>query len=384
MWPQSDAEARALASLDVDETRLLSGDIGQSRRLGLKLLYSDIEDMVSREISATEIARIRPKSCAALLAGYVHDRAREKQLAETIPRCGEITDPVSLRVAGQYEKNPYPCWTSLHISRPGALRRHLTRIADEEKLLFLDAPFDVLIAGCGTGHQAALAASAYGDNARVLGIDISMPSLSYARRMCTIFGLENVEFAQADIQNVALLGKQFDIIECVGVMHHMANPFAAWRTLLDRLKPGGLMYVGLYSAVSRANIAALRKDAAYPFPGCSDDEARAFRELLVARNEGEPGAELNASGDFYSLSEFRDLALHEFEQHMTLEQIESFVERAGLTFLGFALDPQTIDDFTSRYPDDPLPGSLSNWASLEHAQTTLFDGMYLFWCAKTA
>lgn len=144
------------------------------------------------------------------------------------------------------------------------------------------------------------------------------------------------------------------------------------------------MYVGLYSAVSRANIAALRKDAAYPFPGCSDDEARAFRELLVARNEGEPGAELNASGDFYSLSEFRDLALHEFEQHMTLEQIESFVERAGLTFLGFALDPQTIDDFTSRYPDDPLPGSLSNWASLEHAQTTLFDGMYLFWCAKTA
>lgn len=189
-----------------------------------------------------------------------------------------------------------------------------------------------------------------------------MPSLAYAWRMCTKFGLENVEFTQADIQNAALLARQFDIIECVGVMHHMANPFAAWRTLLDRLKPGGLMYVGLYSAVSRANLAALRKDAAYPFPGCSDEETRAFRALLMARNEKEPGAELDASSDFYSLSEFRDLALHEFEQHVTLEQIESFLKRAGLTFLGFALDPHTIDDFTSRYPDDPLPGSLSRWA----------------------
>lgn len=384
VWPVTEAETRAVDELQIDEDRLLEGDIEQSRRLGLHLLYRHPADTPLRHVAASEASGIRPKPMAALVAGYVREREEEADIAQTIPRVGSITDPVSLKVAGQYEKSPYPRWTSLHMPRAGALRRYLTQLTSDSALQFMDAPFEVLIAGCGTGHQAAVAAASYGENARVLGIDLSLPSLAYGRRMCTAFGIENVEFAQADLRDVALLGKQFEVIECVGVLHHTADPFAGWSALLDQLKPGGLMYIGLYSAVSRANIKALRNDPAYPFPGCSDDEARAFRALLMARQEGEPGAELRASGDFYSLSEFRDLVLHESEQHVTLPQIEAFLEKAGLTFLGFALSPHSIEEFTTRFPKEALPGSLSRWAELEDERPRLFDGMYLFWCARAA
>jgi hypothetical protein len=38
------------------------------------------------------------------------------------------------------------------------------------------------------------------------------------------------------------------------------------------------MRIGLYSAIARSNITALRKDPAYPGAGCSDARLRAFRQ----------------------------------------------------------------------------------------------------------
>ena len=51
---------------------------------------------------------------------------------------------------------------------------------------------------------------------------------------------------QADILDFKdKLNKQFDIIESIGVLHHMDNPMAGWKILTDCLKPGGLMKIGL-------------------------------------------------------------------------------------------------------------------------------------------
>ncbi len=43
----------------------------------------------------------------------------------------------------------------------------------------------------------------------------------------------------------------------------MADWRAGWRALLGVVKPGGLMYVGLYSATSRAGLVALRQLSAF-------------------------------------------------------------------------------------------------------------------------
>ena len=50
---------------------------------------------------------------------------------------------------------------------------------------------------------------------------------------------------------ISRLQKTFDIIECVGVLHHMSEPKVGLGILTDVLKPGGLMKLGLYSSSAR-------------------------------------------------------------------------------------------------------------------------------------
>jgi SAM-dependent methyltransferase len=246
----------------------------------------------------------------------------------------------------------------------------------------MDEPFDVLIPGAGTGQHAIGSALAYRPKAKVLAIDLSRRSLAYAKRMADRYEARDLDFAQADILDLGALDRRFDIIESVGVLHHMAEPFTGWRALIDKLKPGGLMLIGLYSAISRKGLGELREDPAFPGPGCSDDAARAFRQALMARAPGEPGHELLISEDFYALHAFRDLVLHESEAQMTLPEIAAFLKENALTFRGFALPPEQWQAFAERFPDDPPPGSLDNWWAYEQDNPRLFDGMYVFWCEK--
>ena len=96
-------------------------------------------------------------------------------------------------------------------------------------------------------------------DASVLAVDLSLASLAYARRKAMEFGLANITFAQADILTLGKAARSFDAIESSGVLHHMADPFAAWRALLGLLKPGGFMLVGLYSRLARRNVERTRR-----------------------------------------------------------------------------------------------------------------------------
>ena len=78
-------------------------------------------------------------------------------------------------------------------------------------------------------------------------VDLSLASLAYAQRKSNELSFTNIDYLQADILHLHQLGKEFDIIESVGVLHHMDEPMAGWRVLVDLLKPGGLMKIGLYS-----------------------------------------------------------------------------------------------------------------------------------------
>jgi 2-polyprenyl-3-methyl-5-hydroxy-6-metoxy-1,4-benzoquinol methylase len=115
----------------------------------------------------------------------------------------------------------------------------------------------ILIAGCGTGeHPFDIAQKS--PEASILAIDLSRVSLAYARRKTREEGLRNIEYAQADILNLSTLGRTFDRIEAVGVLHHLADPKAGSRVLLSLLAPNGTMRVGLYSEVARRPIVDAR------------------------------------------------------------------------------------------------------------------------------
>jgi hypothetical protein len=171
------------------------------------------------------------------------------------------------------------------------------------------------------------------------------------------------------------------MIECGGVLHHMADPFEGWRSLIKCLKPGGIMRIGLYSSIARSNLTALRSDPAYPGAGCDDARLRAFRQLIMTRPDGQPGTELKGSPDFYSTSGFRDLALHVSETCLSIPEIAGFLEESRLVFRGF--QPVVFFDLLrEHHPRELWPGTLTRWAELELAMPILFAGMYKFWCEK--
>ncbi len=84
-----------------------------------------------------------------------------------------------------------------------------------------------------------------------------------------------IEYAQADILELGSLDRRFDLIESIGVLHHLADPFAGWRVLLSLLRPGGVMKLGFYSAVARRDLPDLGATA------MTADAVRAARQTLA-------------------------------------------------------------------------------------------------------
>jgi SAM-dependent methyltransferase len=173
---------------------------------------------------------------------------------------------------------PRWCWRR----EPGAGDQHV--FAGNFPLLTFASlrprPIDILVAGCGTGQQAIVTARLFA-NARVLAVDLSLASLAYATRMSRALGVRNIEYAQADLLELAALGRTFDVIEASGVLHHLADPMAGWRVLLSMLRPLGLMHIGLYSKIAREQIRAARAyfagEGRRPTPS---DIRRCRRDLL--------------------------------------------------------------------------------------------------------
>ncbi|MGH9566670.1 MAG: class I SAM-dependent methyltransferase, partial [Candidatus Angelobacter sp.] len=107
--------------------------------------------------------------------------------------------------------------------------------------------WQVLDAGCGTGHTLVALALRY-PKAHFIGIDACSGSLDIARRLAENCGADNVEFVLGSIPDLDL-SKKFDLITCLGVMHHMQDPQAGLRWLSGHLADGGLLILWLYNAV---------------------------------------------------------------------------------------------------------------------------------------
>jgi SAM-dependent methyltransferase/tetratricopeptide (TPR) repeat protein len=385
IWMARAEEQRAVGELQVDVPALLAGDAGQGSGFLIASLYGPAYKALASDISAESLAGIEPKALSEAIARRVADHVDEEARRAQIPRRGSLADDTSRKVALQYESAPYPRWTRLGMSMRGEeFRQSIAQYFEPGRLAFADRPFEVLMAGCGTGLSAIQVALGFGANAQVLGLDLSSASLAYASRMAERFGAGNITFVQADIREIGELPdfrSRFRVIDCTGVLHHMADTFAGWRALLACLAPGGLMRIALYSATARAKLTALRSDPAYPGAGCDDERLRAFRGVLMDRPDGEPGSELKVSQDFYATSGFRDLALHVSEQCHSLAEIAAFLGEAGLRFRGF--HPVTYFQFLRQsYPQEPWPGSFERWIELERAHPALFTRMYTFWCDR--
>jgi 2-polyprenyl-3-methyl-5-hydroxy-6-metoxy-1,4-benzoquinol methylase len=320
---------------------------------------------------------------SSLARRQIHESLQEKRLAAGIPAVTGAHTAVSAAVQAQYESNPYPRWVRTQSSFvAGALEeivRELFPFADIKGLT--ESP-RILVAGCGTGQNAIATARRFARSS-VIAFDLSMASLAYAKRKTLELGLDNIEYRQADILALGGLNERFDLIECSGVLHHLEDPYAGWRTLASLLKPRGFMRVGLYSEAGRRPVVRARELIAAQGFTPDPDGIRACRAAIRARGEDALLAQIARNEDFYSMSGCRDLLFHVQERRFSLPQIESMIARLGLSFLGFELPDSgaTFARYRARFPADRHLVNLENWHRLEEEFPDTFARMYQFWVA---
>ena len=330
--------------------------------------------------------RVWEDSIQEVIRRQVLEPREELSLRTQIPRLTTIQNMVSHSVREQYEENPYPRWIRAGLKETG---KGIGAVLEGSPLRFDLGDYvsperpDILVAGCGTGQHALLTAATF-SNSRVLAIDLSLSSLSYAMRKTNALGVSGIEYAQADIMELGNLGRQFDLIESVGVLHHLDDPLAGWGILVDLLRPGGVMKIGLYSELACQHVVAGRSLIAEKGYTTSAEEIRRCRQDIIAMGEGGNGGmkKICDTFDFFNLSECRDLLFHVQEHRFTLPQIEESLEALQLGFLGFEMRNQVLKAFGKEYPGKHDPGSLSRWHKFELDNPDTFWGMYQFWCKK--
>lgn len=103
---------------------------------------------------------------------------------------------------------------------------------------------DVLECGCGGGQHTLFMAEVAKS---VTAVDLNTVELARRR----VAHLDNVAFVEADLATMEL-GRQFDVVVCIGVIHHTDDPTATFRNLYRHCRPGGTMIIWTYSAEGNA------------------------------------------------------------------------------------------------------------------------------------
>jgi tetratricopeptide (TPR) repeat protein len=325
-----------------------------------------------------------PEALSELLARQLREPLEERNLQASIPSLTAIADDVSLLVQQQYEENPYPRWekaapapkpTTVDVSLRRTFPRAAFRSPDERNGV------DILVAGCGTGQHSIETARRFRD-ARVLAIDLSRTSLGYAKRKTQALGLNNIDYAQADILQLGALDRRFDVIEAVGVLHHLKDPDAGWRVLLSLLRPQGFMLLGFYSERAHRHIEAAQAFIAQQGFGSGAEDIRRCRQELLAMDDDSLPRQVATSADFFTTSTCRDLLFHAQDHRLTLPKIAAFLAAHNLTFIGFNIDPRVMRKYAERFPDDPQMADLDRWHKFETENPRTFASMYQFWVQK--
>jgi ubiquinone/menaquinone biosynthesis C-methylase UbiE len=323
------------------------------------------------------------KSIVGLLEEQIQVPEAERKLRSLIPQITPISDDTSIRVAKQYEENPFPRWVKLPPNRPMPdIDKWMPQYfpVSNFRKIGKGSDVDVLIAGCGTGQHSIIFAQSF-PGARILAVDLSMTSLCYAKQKTQAMGIDNIEYAQADILELGL-DKRFDIISSSGVLHHLADPEKGWRTLLRLLQPDGCMHVGLYSERAHRNlIFAQRWLSERGFTPSVESIRRARQELINAAATNASLGDVLTFVDFYSTSEFRDLFLPTQMHRYTIPKVQTFLDENNLEFLGFSIRSEIRDQFRMRFSGQ-AEVDLRLWDKFETEHPNTFKGMYEFWVQK--
>ncbi len=101
-------------------------------------------------------------------------------------------------------------------------------------------PADWVVAdlGCGTGPAVEVLAGGIG---RVIGVDREPAMLAAAAQRLS--GLSNVDLRTGGLESLPIADGEIDAATCLLVLHHVADPGAAFTEIRRALRPGGRLVV---------------------------------------------------------------------------------------------------------------------------------------------
>ncbi len=316
-----------------------------------------------------------------LINMQIKEPLEELEIKKTISSLGKTSNIISKKVKDQYEENPYPRWRYITKGFHSNFLNILKNDIKPNTLISENKFFKpkVLIAGCGTGQQ--LENVICYENSNILALDLSFSSLAYAKRKMKELKVNNIEFLHGDILNLNEIDKKFDVIECVGVLHHMENPEDGLKILTDLLEPHGFLKIGLYSELSRKHIIEVRSLMKNKNFSNTIKDVRDCREFIKKKKNNKFFKKITYNYDFYSTSSIRDLIFHVQEQRFTLDSISKLLNRLDLEFLGFT-NKELKQKYSKHFPKDTKNTNIQNWAKFERKIPDIFISMYQFWLRK--
>jgi SAM-dependent methyltransferase len=253
------------------------------------------------------------------------------------------TQQVSNAVASLYNTYPFPPEPLLDEPPPGynwrwnwlaAYNFCTGRKPQKQDIRILDA-------GCGTGVGTEYLVH-LNPQATVVGIDLSEGALNVAKERCQRSGANRAQFHHLSLFDVEEIPGEFDLINCVGVLHHTSEPIRGIQALAKKLAPGGLMHIFVYAELGRWEIRLMQQAIALlqnEKRGDYRDGVSVGRKIFdslpennrIVKREKQRWALENQRDE-----NFADMYVHPQEIDYNIETLFELIDASGLDFVGFS------------------------------------------------
>ena len=205
----------------------------------------------------------------------------------------------------------------------------------------------ILDAGCGTGVGTEYLVH-LNPEAEVVGMDLSAGAIAIATERCQRSGADRVTFHNLSIYDVEQIPGEFDLINCVGVLHHMPDPIRGIQALATKLKPGGILHIFVYAELGRWEIQLTQEAIALlqgDRRGDYTDGVQVGRTLFASlpeQNRLRKREETRWALENHRDECFADMYVHPQEIDYSVKTLFNLIDASGLDFVGFS-NPQYWD-----------------------------------------
>lgn len=241
-------------------------------------------------------------------------------------------DDITKKVKEMYLKYPYPS-PSRETAETNELLNLLRIFEIESKKKFEN--LKILDAGSGTGHRIINVAK-YFNKSKFIGADISNNSLAIANELKNKNNVLNIDFVQKNIlTDISELGK-YNVILCMGVLHHLSNPQKGLEILSKMLEKDGIIFLYLYGSLG-GHKRMLNKELISILLGNQKMDYNLGIELVrdIGFNKFDYGWNLKYKNEEEENSLIVDSLLHVNEFLYDSIEIEKLFKKSGL--FGFAI-----------------------------------------------